>query len=311
MQNVSWCKKYEPKNLDKMVLNPDIYNVLENLIKNPQSVILYGQSGVGKGTFTNIFLEKTGCIDLWKNASNETSIDMVRKDIIPFADSASHRLFFPPIDTNKIKGTHMNLKCVVLNEAENLSKEAQASLREVMERSDKRCKFIFMTNNIDKIDSAIQSRCLLVAIKNPPIPDMLNLLERIIESEKIRYDNEKLIGFVHKHYPDIRKTINDIQGHCGQGVLETDESNQLNNNLDKVLLDLKLYMTFYNREKRDIYNSLKDYFEFSVSERQFYYLLSGNGAKKVSDKKKASVINCILEKIPVKDWIDDYMRMNA
>jgi DNA polymerase III delta prime subunit len=311
MSIVSWTKKYEPTDLDEMVLNPDVRTTLDNIIRNPQSVILYGSSGVGKGTFTNIFQKKTGCVMMWKNASNETGIDMVRNSIIPFADSASVKTFFKPSGSNMsgIEGTHINLKCVSLNEAEYLSKEAQASLREVIERSEKRCKFIFMTNNLNKIDNAIKSRCILVEIKKPPIPDILRLLEGILEKEEVEYDSEKLINFVHRNYPDIRRIINDLQGHCNQDRIVIDDQLTLNHNLDRVLLDLKMYMTFYNKEKREIYESLKDHFEFPVSERQFYYLISGNGGKKVSDQKKSGVINCVLEKIPVKDWLEDYMRM--
>jgi replication factor C small subunit len=311
MNTISWAKRYEPKKIADMALRTDIKQILSNITVNPQNLILHGTSGVGKGTFTNIFRETTGCIELWKNASNETSIDMIRKDVLPFADSASHRLFFPPSGTNKIEGTHTNLKCVILNEAENLSKEAQAALREIMERSDKRCKFIFMTNNMERIDRAIQSRCVLVEIKNPPIPDILRFLENILGNEKVKYDKEILLNFVQKNYPDIRKIINDLQGHCNNDRIECDEHVSLNKNIDRVLLDLKLYMTYYNKEKREMYKSLKDNFEHPVSERQFYYLLDGKDRKKVGDKKKAAVISCVLENIPVKDWFVDYMSMSG
>ena len=309
MYNISWTKKYEPRDLNEMVLNTDVRTTLDNVIRKPQSIILYGASGVGKGTFTNIFLKKTGCDEMWKNASNETGIDMIRNSIIPFADSGIRTKWFKPSGSNAIEGTHISLKCVVLNEAENLSKEAQASLREVIERSDKRCKFIFMTNNLGRIDNAIKSRCLIVEIKKPPIPDILRLLESILEKEEVEYDSETLINFVHRNYPDIRRIINDLQGHCNQDRIVFDEQVSLNHNLDRVLLDLKMHMTFNNKEKRELYESLKDHFEYPVGERQFYYLLSGNGVKKVSDQKKAGVINCVLEKIPVKDWLEDYMRM--
>ena len=68
------------------------------------------------------------------------------------------------------------MKVVVFNEAENLSQEAQAALREIMERVEKYCLFIFMTNNIKKIDSAIKSRCLEIEIKDPPIEDIKSFI---------------------------------------------------------------------------------------------------------------------------------------
>ena len=54
-----WTAKYEPDNLDDMVLNPVVRNQLENILKEPKNVILYGATGVEKGTFTNILLRET------------------------------------------------------------------------------------------------------------------------------------------------------------------------------------------------------------------------------------------------------------
>ena len=134
-----WTEKYAPKDLSSMILNPAVRTQLENILANPQNIILYGSSGVGKGTFTKIFLEQTGFDSLPINASNETGIDTVRKYIRPFSEAPSHKYLTDPegAENKDFFQKYGHLKIVVLNEAENFSPEAQAALRELMERCRK------------------------------------------------------------------------------------------------------------------------------------------------------------------------------
>ena len=183
-----------------------------------------------------------------------------------------------------VENKYRALKVVVFNEAENLSPEAEASLRELMETVEKRCKFIFMTNNINKIDQAIKSRCLMVEITDPPINNILKYMEKILDEEGVTYEEGAIVTFVGNCYPDIRKTINEIKGNCSDNHLECGEIIQREQVIDNVLLDLKWYITFNNKKKREIYNQIKDRLEIEVSERQFYYLLNDANTKNVSKR---------------------------
>ena len=125
---------------------------------------------------------------------------MIRNEIEPLANAASHKKWFDKErDGNQeIEEKYKYLKGVVFNEAENLSKEAQASLRELMERVEKRCKFIFMTNKMDKIDEAIISRILLVQITEPPINDIIKHMENILDEEGVSYEDGILATYIQK-----------------------------------------------------------------------------------------------------------------
>ena len=94
MEITDWNKKYEPKELDEMILNPAVRVKLENIFRTPQNVTLYGAPGVGKGTYTNIFIKKNGCYDLRINASKETGIDTIREKVSSFANAANPTAFF-------------------------------------------------------------------------------------------------------------------------------------------------------------------------------------------------------------------------
>ena len=309
MKTTDWNKKYEPKEFDEMILNPAVRNKLSNIFRVPQNVTLYGPPGVGKGTFTNIFIKKNGCFDMRKNASKDTGIDMIRRDIYSIAYSGNLTNYFDAKDADgeSYKGRHQNLKVIVLNEAEYLSKEAQAALREIIEEVENRCKFIFMTNNISKIDEAIQSRCTPVEIKNPPIADIIKHIENILDAEGIRYDGGALTNIVQGCYPDIRRTVKEIQSRCNEQELIADDSFTIDATADRVLLNLRLYLAYHNMDRQDFYNKIKDELDEPLGQRQFYHLLRGE-TKKTSEKRKLALIKYIQENIPVTDWLHEYLK---
>ena len=164
-----------------------------------------------------------------------------------------------------------------------------------------------MTNRIDKIDQAIQSRCALIEIKEPPISDITSFMKYILDHENISYENEAIDTLVINNYPDIRKTINQMKSNCSGDQLIIGNTQPVHETVDQVLLDLRIYITLHRIEKRKLYNDIKDNLEIDVSERQFYYLLSGKPNKKISDRKKTAVLKSLLEYIPFRSWRREYI----
>jgi DNA polymerase III delta prime subunit len=311
MEIRNWITKYKPEEVEGMILNPAVRNKLENILMNPQNIILHGYTGVGKGTFADIYVKKTGSFDLRINASQETGIDMIRDKVISFAQAPNPTSFFDIKNTDGeiIEGNHKYLKMVILNETENLSLQAQAALREPIENVETRCKFIFMTNNLSKIDEAIVSRCPPVEIVNPPIGDIIRHVENILDAENISYDGESVSNIVLGCYPDIRRTIKEVQNSCDGQTLISSDSYESNEAVDKLIMDLRLHMAYYNKEKKEIYNMIKDKPGFDISERQFYYLLSGKDQNKIRTTKKMAVLSCIQEQINLRGWLNDYLKL--
>lgn len=191
-----WTFKHEPTSFEDMVLNDDVRSKLGKALKEVPNLMLVGPAGVGKGTFTHIFLKETGLDYLWVNASDETSIDNIRTKVKSFATS----LGITP------------LKVVVLNECDYISVPGQAMLRDLMEQVQKITRFILMCNYGHKVIPELQSRCQVVELGSPPLKEVAKFAMTILKKEKVKIDNvEKVLDVVKKLYPDIRSIINTLQ----------------------------------------------------------------------------------------------------
>ena len=204
-----WSFKHEPLTFDGIILSKDIKPKLKKIIKELPNILLYGTPGIGKGTYTKILLKESGCDYLWINASDETGIDTIRDKVRSFATSMG----ITP------------LKIVVLNEADSLSsgqQGAQKILRQLMEDVHKITRFIFLANYEQYIIPEIKSRCQVIKIDNPPAKEIFHFCTRVLNQERVKYDNKTVLSIVKKCYPDIRKTIQALQENSMDGKLVGD-----------------------------------------------------------------------------------------
>lgn len=247
-----WTFKYEPKTIDEMVLNEDIKPILEKTITDVPNILLYGTPGVGKGTFTNILLRTTGFDKMWINASDNTGIDAIRDRVRPFATSMS----MSP------------LKIVVLNEADSLTsgpQGAQKMLRQLIEDTEKICRFVIMCNYIHLIIPELLSRFSTCTIKidNPPKKDIGKLCLKVLKSENIKYSAKDVIAIVEKCYPDIRKTINVLQQNTIKGELRGSKISQSEGLWARILgLILKQDLENVRKEIKSNYVDYPDLYKF-------------------------------------------------
>ena len=212
-------EKYRPINLDNYVGNESIKKSISNYIgqNDIQNLIFYGPAGTGKTTLAKLIVKNLDCDYIYINASDERGIETIRDKVSGFASTMS----FKP------------LKVVILDEADFLTIQAQASLRNVIETFSRTTRFILTCNFIERIIDPLQSRCQTLKIVPPNKLDILKHLVKIIKRESISTVEEDLRTIVDNNYPDVRKMLNTIQ------VSTTD--NKLN--LDTTALVSSNYMT--------------------------------------------------------------------
>lgn len=205
-----WTEYYRPKTIDDYVWRDERQRqIVESWIRDknlPMSTILTGVAGVGKSSLINMLLKELGVQQgdiLYKNASEETSVEMVREAIINFASTIPWGDF----------------KVCILEEADALSKSAQNSLKRVIEDFSDTCKFFITSNNPHKIDPAIHSRSQGFHIESLKEDEFLLRLAYILDDNNIEYDPDVLISYVKATIPDLRKAIGLVQMNSKSGVL--------------------------------------------------------------------------------------------
>lgn len=208
-----FVEKYRPTKIDDCILPSAVKTELKAYIASGEitNMIFAGSAGVGKTSLAKAIAAELGADVLYINMSNETGIDVVRNQIVQFASTAS------------FEG---NLKIVIGDEAERLSQNAQDSLKATQESFHKNTRFIFTTNNINKLIDPIKSRCNVFDFKIPEdekkdlLAQMMKRCVEILRLENIEFDAKAIVALVQKNFPDFRKTLNELQRYSTYGKID-------------------------------------------------------------------------------------------
>lgn len=216
-----WVEKYRPQTLEGYVGNEVIKNKVSDYLNQGsiQNLLLHGVAGTGKTTLAKLIANNLNCDLLYINASDERGIDTIREKIIPFASSLGFG----------------DVKIVILDEADYITPQAQATLRNTMESFSGNTRFILTCNYLERIISPLQSRCQTLEIKPPSKQDVAWRCVDICKEEKVDIDNIALKTIVNAYYPDIRKIINTIQGSVVNHVVKLDKSSLKNDLNDQII----------------------------------------------------------------------------
>ena len=203
-----WNERYRPKRLDEIVGQPLIINKLKQAIStgNITNYMFSGPNGTGKTTAA--YAVANGLFDgeLGKgnfkmiNASEQRwrSINVVDKVIIPFMRTR-------PVFTD------IPFKLLLLEEADNLTKDAQKALRVPFEKYNNLCRIIATVNYPDNLIPAISSRFTRFDFTPIESGAMVNRLREISQHEEISFTKEQYNSIVDKVDGDLRKAVNILQ----------------------------------------------------------------------------------------------------
>ena len=218
-------EKYRPTNIDNYVGNESIKKSISNYISQNdiQNLIFYGPAGTGKTTLAKLIVKNIECDYIYINASDERGIETIRDKVSGFASTMS----FKP------------LKVVILDEADFLTIQAQASLRNVIETFSRTTRFILTCNFIERVIDPLQSRCQTLKVIPPSKLDIVKHLKKVTDKEEIKVNVNDLAIVVNNNYPDVRKMLNTIQVSTTDNTLNLDTTALVSSNyMTKVLKEL-------------------------------------------------------------------------
>ena len=274
MNEFLWVEKYRPKKIRDCILPEDTKKTFSEFLKQKQipNLLLSGTAGTGKTTVARALCEELGVDYIIINGSDEgRQIDTLRNKIKNFASTVS----LTESSAHKV---------VIVDEADYMNAESvQPALRNFIETFHNNCRFIFTCNYKSKILPALHSRCTIIdfQIKNgqkvKTAQALLKRLGKILDEEEVKYDNKVLAELIQKHYPDFRRTINELQRYSVRGQIDSGILFSLSEANTKELIKILKEKRFNDMRKWVINNLDKEPSSlFSTIYNLLYTNLEGN-----------------------------------
>lgn len=251
--NIPWIEKYRPNQFNDIVLDPYNKTLFSNILEYNYfpNLLFYGPPGTGKTTtILNLINEyqtrrnsnsntsncgntnKENVIHL--NASDERGIDIIRIQINQFVKTKN--LF------------DSGFKFVILDEVDYMTKNAQQSLKTLLQLCKNNVRFCLICNYISKIDESLQHEFICVRFNQLPRGEIHRFVRVIADKEHINLTDENIETIQAIYRSDIRSMINFIQLNHDVGTSAHSLGEEMNIITDKTWIHIYNMFTSPNND---------------------------------------------------------------
>jgi len=212
-----WAEKYRPRTLTEIINQKEIVDRLKGFVetRTMPHCLFAGPAGTGKTTAAlslarDLFKENYADSLFELNASDERGINVVRERVKTFAR------------TRSLGG--IPFKILVLDEADNMTSDAQQALRRTMERYTETCRFILICNYSSRIIDPIQSRCAPFRFTPLDDNDIQKQLSYVAQNEGLDLTTNGIEAILTESQGDLRKAFNTLQAAAAYGEKITEDT---------------------------------------------------------------------------------------
>ncbi|MFB6134118.1 MAG: AAA family ATPase [Halanaeroarchaeum sp.] len=220
MEQPLWIDEYAPAIAD--LPQPDVRDRLREAADEPVNLVLHGPPGSGKTAAVRALAEaahddpandllEINVADFFGMTKKEVAedprfarfISAKRRRETSKADLINHVLkesaSYPPVSGE--------YNTILLDNAEAIREDFQQALRRVMEQYHEATQFVLATRQPTKLIPPIRSRCFPVSVRAPTEAETVDVLEKIVDSEAVDYDEEGLSYVASYGDGNLRKAI--------------------------------------------------------------------------------------------------------
>lgn len=297
-----YVHKYKPKKYDDFLFHTDYLDSFHTFHTQSEllNIIIYGDYGSGKLCLSEYLINLYNHFD--NQVYNTKVMDYEIEDNgIYILKSACHYMLdvcdskyndkkiisdFIGEISKTINICNNNYKTILIKNADHFSIQAQNTIINLLENYFVNCRIIFICNNITKLSDNLISRCLLLHINSPSKQDINNVLENIIQKEKIKIDEKKLEHIIELSDFNINDAIFLLEHYHWMGYIQINPiQNLISNFIQNIFIPMDIIDIKKNIYELMIYDISFD--EFST------HLIKYLGEIELNFKKRFKIIEAI------------------
>jgi len=221
--------KYRPKTIEELD-NSEVKNKIKNILEKdnlPHALLFIGKKGTGKTSVARILAKSVNCLNnkfakknnYFEPCNQCKNCLLIDKSSFPDVfeiDAASNR-GIEEIKNIIHQTTFLPMagrfRVFIIDEAHMITNEGFNALLKTLEEPPKTAIFILATTNPEKIPQTIASRCFQINFGKAKNKDIISMLKRILEKEKLSF-NEEVLKLIADHsessFRDATKILQEV-----------------------------------------------------------------------------------------------------